>query len=369
MKTDKANSHIDNDWSQFVITLKQKGATHFVDNVQTEIEFEKSSLNQDVPITINEKEYENSYVCSPYTAYISYAQEELNKINNFLVKFFLGAVIRIMSLPLKLSKINKIVFFNNWLLSTNLYSNLSSNDIDRITKKYLKSHPKHFLAWRSLNSFSNAKLIDELRASGYDLIASRQVYFFPKSIDFESHQNSKRDLKLLCDKKFNIQKITNADIETSEKIVELYNQLYLEKYSIHNPQFNSHYISLSIKSKAMTFYGLKDSQGEWQGVVGYFIKNGVMTTPIVGYNTSLPQSLGLYRRLIAIVLKDAKRHKINLNLSSGASKFKILRGGLPYIEYTAVYRKHLPKGRQIIIIFLKTLLTNIGIPVMKRLKL
>ena len=33
------------------------------------------------PVTINDREYENSYVCSPYTATISYPREELAKLD------------------------------------------------------------------------------------------------------------------------------------------------------------------------------------------------------------------------------------------------------------------------------------------------
>ena len=126
---------------------------------------------------------------------------------------------------------------------------------------------------------------------------------------------------------------------------------------------------LCIDSGAMSFYGLKDEKNEWQAIIGFFIRNGIMTTPIVGYNIKLPQSLGLYRRLIAIVLIEAKKRNVDLNLSSGASNFKILRGGKPYIEYTAIYYRHLSFGRRILIKWLKLLLSKIGVPLMRKFKL
>ncbi|MED1795188.1 hypothetical protein P4V54_21170 [Brevibacillus nitrificans] len=52
------------------------GAERYVKNVRTKMEalaFDDIVL----PVTINETEYENSYVCSPYTHYITYAKEEL----------------------------------------------------------------------------------------------------------------------------------------------------------------------------------------------------------------------------------------------------------------------------------------------------
>ena len=104
-------------------------------------------------------------------------------------------------------------------------------------------------------------------------------------------------------------------------------------------------------------------------MVGYIFRNNVMTTPIIGYNTNLPQKLGLYRMLSAIVFREATNLCVDLNLSSGASNFKILRGGKPYIEYTAIYRKHLSKTRQAMILALRAALLKIGVPIMQKLQL
>ncbi|MBR7784459.1 hypothetical protein KDM89_20195, partial [Undibacterium sp. LFS511W] len=64
--------------------------------------------------------------------------------------------------------------------------------------------------------------------------------------------------------------------------------------------------------------------------------------PLIGYDTQLPKELGIYRRLMALLLKLAKDKQMKLHYSSGAAQFKLARGGLPALEYTAVYSQHLP---------------------------
>ncbi len=67
---------------------------------------------------------------------------------------------------------------------------------------------------------------------------------------------------------------------------------------------------------------------------------------MVGYDTSLPKSLGLYRRLAVVPVLEARRRGIPLNLSAGVGRFKALRGGEPVMEYLAVHDRHLPRWRR-----------------------
>lgn len=73
---------------------------------------------------------------------------------------------------------------------------------------------------------------------------------------------------------------------------------------------------------------------------------GLITAPIVGYDTRLPGKEGLYRMLTALCIEEAARRRWVLNFSSGASHFKRLRGGAPEIEYSMVYVRHLPAARR-----------------------
>lgn len=94
-----------------------------------------------------------------------------------------------------------------------------------------------------------------------------------------------------------------------------------------------------------------------------------MTTPLFGYDTSLPQQLGLYRMLSARLIEIACERRVLLHESSGAAQFKRNRGAEAEIEYTAVQVGHLPLRRRLPWTALADLLTKIGVPLLRKYKL
>ncbi len=104
-------------------------------------------------------------------------------------------------------------------------------------------------------------------------------------------------------------------------------------------------------------------------VLGWFASEGILTTPVVGYDTTLPQELGLYRLASQISLEEAAHRRCLFNMSAGVADFKRMRGGQPEIEYSLVYVDHLPRQRQRVWRVLGRLLHAVGVPIMKKLKL
>jgi hypothetical protein len=338
-------------------------------NVQTNIVLLDTEKNL-FPVTINFEEYNNSYVCSPYTACISYAKEEMSKLNNKPLEKLLSTLSILLSFLLKKATINKVISVNNWLLSTNLYSSWDGKNIPDIKTFLSQKFRDHAIMFRSLNRHSNSKLMNEFKNCGFILIPSRQIYFFDKSLhDYWKRRNTRNDLKLL--QKTNYKIVGHADISEADypRIVELYNLLYLDKHSYYNPQFTQECIANWHKEKLLYMNGLRNKLGILDGIIGCFEKNGITSAPLVGYDTKLDQNIGLYRMLIIMVIQRAKENDLVLNLSSGASDFKRVRGGIPFIEYSAVYIGHLPVGKKMIWHIMNFLLTNIGVPIMKRFKL
>lgn len=323
-----------------------------------------------LPVTVNSEEYDNSYVCSPYTACVSYAKEELSKLHFPLLERILRALIEGLSGVLKKARINAVVCVNNWMLSTNLYPALKPADIPAIRDLIVGRYPHHAVMFRSLNSHTNKALIKSFRRNGFILAPSRQVYLFdPALSEYGARHNSKMDARKLETTEYEIAGHDDITEDDYARIVELYNLLYLEKYSRHNPQFTLELIAHWHRNKLLHMQGLRGRDGRLDGVVGCFEQNGITSAPLVGYDTSMPKHLGLYRMLIALVLKRAQDHDMVLNLSSGASGFKLLRGGHGFIEYSAVYIAHLPRPRRFVWRLLAFLLTFLGVPLMKVMKL
>ncbi len=345
------------------------GAQRFIANVATQMQVLRIGEHF-FPVTVNDSEYESSYVCSPYTACISYAKEELSKLHNKPLETGLKLLITAVGKLLRAVQINKVVSVNNWLLSTNLYPDWQGAEIQSITQLLTQQFPEHSIMFRSLNHHSNAALLKAFKAAGYHLLPSRQVYLFDKQrSDYWQYKNTRCDFALLDKTPYTVVDHDDITMVDYPRIVMLYKQLYLDKYSYHNPQFTVECIQLWHQQKLLYMQGLRNSNGLLDGIVGCFERNMITTAPLVGYDTQLPRQLGLYRMLMALVIKRAYNHDLMLNLSSGASQFKRLRGGMPEIEYSAVYTAHLSTPRKAVWKILESLLTHIGVPLMKKYQL
>lgn len=350
-------------WQQLLTAMQSP--TELVRNVSTRVEFARLGLHL-VPVTINEQDYDNAWVCSPYTSAVTYPLDELSKIPSVTLRLGLSGIVRTLGPLLRACRINRVVTLNNWLLSTNLYPNTTPETIARSVTVLAEQYPRHAILVRSLNRVTNAGLIDSLSEAGCLLAPSRQVYLYDGADpQYLRRTNSLRDLRLLNSHTPSLV-MQHDECFDSSRISELYELLYLRKYSYHNPQFTSRFIHVARDSGVLELFGLRDEQGQLEAVVGTIEVNGVLTAPVVGYDTSLPQGRGLYRMLMAHVLQLAAERKQLLNLSAGAGSFKRLRGGIPELEYSAVYISHLPLRQQLAWRTLATLLQRIGAPVLQR---
>lgn len=341
----------------------------FADNLRTEVELMQAG-SYHMPVTVNDGEKGNTWICSPYTTYCDYAREELVRHVHPMIGSPLGLVCSAYGQILRRASIDRAVALNNWLLSTNIYPALDRAQLDDLVQQALKRWPRHALWFRSLNGNLNQDWTAALTAMEFMMVPSRQVYLFH---DLRAtalvNRDVKRDLRLLRETplvRTDGRDFTQADYD---RIEALYAKLYLEKYSRLNPAYTAHFFACWHKAGLIDFHGFRDDAGMLQAVVGVFAQEGVMTAPIVGYDTALPQSLGLYRLLMASVFEHAMATGATVNLSAGAAHFKRLRGGVPAIEYSAVLASHMPASTRRAVAALSALTTVIGIPIMKRFKL
>lgn len=341
----------------------------YIDNVQTDLKI-LSIDNLVLPITINNKEYNNSYVVSPYTHYISYSKEELKELKNPLLEVILKGILNILGVFLRITKINKVVQVNNWMVSTNLYVDLDQNQINAITEYLTKVYPEHAVVFRSINNYSCKKVYKGLVNCCYHLIASRQVYISKNKSTLNRFEKShiSRDLNLIKKHDYVVETLAKCEDKTASQLVTLYNSLYLDKYSKYNPQFNKEFIKLGINQGLFNVLCVK-KDNSIDAFYGYFKRNGFMTAPLFGYKIDLPKERGLYRILSSKLYCESQDNNITLHLSSGAASFKRNRGGFAVIEYNAVYLKHLPFYRRLGWIVLENLINKIAISLLNKYKL
>ncbi len=346
-------------------------SSSMIANIQTQVVDELLSNKVKLPTTINFREYENSYVCSPYTALVPYCMEELNKLDNRFLRTILSSFVPLIANTLKKYKINQVVHVNNWMLSTNLYPDaMQKSDLKLLTESLIEKYPSSAIAFRSLNYFSNSELIVDFMKQGYIMLPTRQVYIYAKNLkDYSKSHNYKIDKKLFQNTPYNFVRSNEISIADYPRIIELYNQLYLNKYSKLNPQFTEKYIEMIMTHPNFCVEGFRNSEGILDAVGGRFTIDGTTTLPLVGYDTSKPQKLGLYRLVLIATLMHAENNGLVFNASSGAPDFKRLRGASPFIEYSAIYIRHLPVGTQRLWKSLAFLLKRLFVPIMKKYQL
>ncbi|MFW5433424.1 GNAT family N-acetyltransferase [Paenibacillus apiarius] len=351
----------------------RQGPERYVDNIQTRMMALVIDGQYVLPITVNEQEYDNAYVCSPYTHYVSYAKQELGMLKQPLLERPLAWLLSGIGYGMKLARCNRVVNVNNWLLSTNLYPRMTPEHVLAIIAMLQARFPDYAIVFRSLNRRYYPELCRSLEEAGCALVPSRQIYCLDTRDS--STQNAKarwlikRDEGLLA--KHGYEAVPHNELAPADipRFVQLYNLLYIDKYSPCNPQFNELFFTHALAEKTLRFVALRTAGGRIDGILGYFCRGGILTTPIFGYDTALPLETGLYRMLSAVLFREAQRLGMQWNESSGAAQFKRNRGAAGHWEYSAVMDRHLPAYRRSCWSFISLVANRIGVPLMERHKL
>jgi hypothetical protein len=297
-----------------------------------------------IPITISDFHIQNTYTCSPYSHYISYGGfEEVKHLNNPPVEVLIKLIMHPAAWFFRQTDLDKVVYVNNYLLSTNLYPSINADQLEALSEALPKWFPDRVIIFRSVDTRKNPHVYEALQKNNYEMVLSRQVWYIDP-VEASHTRQYKEDVRVLRKHGYEIVDGKTLTDDELARALHLYNLLYLEKYSYYNPQFTLEFMKLARDQGILHLRALK-RDGQINAVMGFFIRNGVMTQPLFGYDTGLPQEEGLYRLLTLITLQEGIKRNLLVHASGGVGKFKKVRGGKSVIEYNAVYYKHLPTKR------------------------
>lgn len=309
-----------------------------------------------LPITVNEEEYDNSYVASNY-----YAVQFVDK----------GMLSHMMERLMDRMRINKMVMVNNFLLTASLFPKLCREEVEAITPFLLDHFPDHMICFRYVDLHSNASLATFLEGSGYKLCKTRYVHILDSDltkISAKALSHHRKDLKLNEKLGYEIvdgKRFSDEDIKRS---IALYEKVYVEKYTAFSPRYTEAFLRRVIEHNIFEIYGLK-KKGKLDAVTGIFCVDNSMINPFFGYDVEVKEAKELYRLMTMVVIEKAKEKGLVFNDSSGAERTKQWRGLKPYLEYTAFYVKHLPKGRKFFWNFAHAITNRIIFPIVKKKQL
>jgi hypothetical protein len=186
---------------------------------------------------------------------------------------------------------------------------------------------------RSLDGIACPDAVATMRRLGLHLVPSRLVFHQdPRTPEFWRARNVKHDLALAARAPMVSRALAPDD---APRIAELYWLLYGQKHSVLNPRFTSAWLAHAMTAGVLAGEGLVHDGRLAAAYLSYSVGD-VMTNPVFGYDTALPQSLGLYRRLSLLTMHEARRRQLRIHASSGAPGFKASRGGVATMEYHAV---------------------------------
>ncbi len=176
---------------RYVSAFAEAGSRAFIGNLETTVTSHQWG-DHCLPMTINDGEPQETFVCSPWVGYVDYVREELARFPNPAIVPALKAVIGSVAAGLRFAQIDRIVHINNWMMSTNLLPDIDCALVPEETRALSARFPGHFLAIRSLTGRHHQKLIASLSAAGWVLLPSRQIFI---ADDIGHHMKQRRDLK------------------------------------------------------------------------------------------------------------------------------------------------------------------------------
>jgi hypothetical protein len=318
-----------------------------------------------MPFTRDDGEIGGSYVCRPHSAYVLYAREELGMVDIGWIARPARLVLTGLDALLKSAQINRIVHLGNWMLSTNLHDGWRGEGLAAAREALIAAHPDHLLGVRSVDDWSSPGLRQALAADGWILVPSRQIWVVDDlARGWRPRHNYDNDRRLVARSALRIQDLPCVAGEDARRIAELYEMLYVGRYSALNPILTPAFIETAARTGMIAYRVARDPDGVIMSVAGMWERGGVMTPPVVGYDTTRPRRDGLYRMASWMFMDRALEAGWRLHGSAGAAHFKRQRGAQGVIEWNAYYARHLTTARRLAVKALAAMLTRLAVPLM-----
>jgi len=325
-----------------------------------------------VPFTVSRELEDQSYIVSPYTHYITYGAEEIEKLDTPALERPLRRVVAGLGRAFGRARFDRVVYVDNWLTSTTLHALLPRDAWRSLIDALRARFPDHAVVVRGVDRRTSAALREDLESLGARFVFSRRVLFQDPG-DALRHRDGRKDQRLLdralADGSYRVIDLRELDDDGLSRVRDLYDLLYVEKWSRHNPQLTREYVIHAIRCGFLQGCALVSREGPIDGAFAAWVRHGLYYVPILGYDTGLPRERGLYRMLAALSSADALSRGVLVHDSAGVSDFKQNRGAVPQLEHLAVFDRHLPRHRRAPWRALGALMDHIGAPLIEHFDL
>ena len=329
--------------------LCRYGPRHFGDNLGGQMRLIRA-FGTTIPVLVAEAGRELCDVCSPISRYVSYPLEEARRRGRSWQLPLLNAGAGLMGAALARLGVERVVYVNNWLLSTNPPLRLNRLQLAVLTSWLAGEFSDHAIVYRTVNPALEPELTGNLLAAGCRLLTTRLVYVIdPRQAAFQRHSDVRRDLRLLENSRYQLSHDKAALSEGDlQRMTDLYQRLYISKHCRHNAHFNAAFFARMLATPMVRASFFRDPESGRLDAFSLYTDSGSYLTGFqIGYDQALPQRLGLYRMALMHKVLLAQRRGLLVNLSGGAGSFKCQRGAKPVREYDALFDRHLSRCRRL----------------------
>lgn len=366
IETAEAMAHLEAPAARYVSALARDGVAAHIANAASRPMLLRHGSHC-LPVTVDDGGYGRSYVASPHSAYVLYAREEMALVGMERGRRAAQAGLAVLDRVLRAVAFNRVIHLDNWLLSTNLHGDWRGEGLAEMRRCLADRFPDHFLVLRSLDRWSSPALLEAARGDGWMLLPARQIWVVDDlERDWVPRHNHANDRRALARSGLTIEDLPDIAPADADRIAELYQLLYVDRYSPLNPVFTARFIAMTAREGLLQYRAARASDGRIMAVAGMFARGGIMTPPVVGYDTTRPRAEALYRIASFLFSDWARERGLALHGSAGAADFKRQRGAHGVIEYMAVDARHLGAARWQVVRGLAALLERVAVPMMQR---
>lgn len=307
----------------------------------------------------------NSYVAGARSAWLDYALDEALGTRG-VAAWSARPVRALAGQTMAAAGFSRCAWFDNPLFSTQLPTPGLAAAVPELDAWARTAAPGRLRLWRNVCRDVDAALADALVQQGWQLLPARRIYLCdPSEPSLWKRSHVRRDHKLLKDA--DARWVAHDDLREEDlpALRRCFQMVFLEKHSRWNPDFTAQFFERQRRQGPLELVALRWN-GALVGVLGLYAQGGWLTTPLIGYDTDAPSSLGLYRRLMARLLLEARERGLRLHYSSGAGEFKRNRGGEPALEYTAADPRGLAPGQRQVFSAIASIVQKAAPPILQR---
>jgi hypothetical protein len=299
-----------------------------------------------VPVIVNDGSERDCYVLSPYAHYVKYMLIELRKIRGLTARALEQGVALLGKLVLPLG-FNRCVSVNNWLFTTSPELRLNAAELEALTRTLLDRYRDLPLVIRCVDA-RDAATRELFESAGYRLVVNRPVHEWDAArLNRHHRRNLTSDIRMLDDPRFTLDVAATLGPGDEDTIYRLYTALYVHKHVGYNCRYTAQFFRVVHDTAIMRFTTIRHAD-QLIAFCTSFADESRSVAALVGYATELDRrQFPLYRMAVAEQLRWGMERRRIVFLSTGAAAFKRHRGSYEWLEYEAVYDRHLPPQRRI----------------------